>query len=305
MLTPRLDRAALVQKLATMGASAETLATLERDLADPGDSMASDRALRTVAKDYAAAAALAESGDPSAALALAKVLGQARDPLVVAHARYHLARVMLDADDPDGAASVLEEYLAESRGITTLDADAVFHFCLALARIPMAEDAARNFHAFLKLYPDSPERLIATAQQILAELESQFQNPLHGIADEMKGVERKIRKTDTGEKTQTRQKDIVETLTQLIEEMEKRERQGGGGSPSGNQQSGGPASESSAPPGPTRIGGLHSAGKVKDRWGMLKDRERNQILTELQTKLPDRYRSLLEDYYKKLNQGGR
>jgi hypothetical protein len=304
--TPRLDKDKLAEKLRALGASDTTLTQLRKDFENPFDSKASDRALRTVVPGYAAAMQKVDQSDPGSALALSQLLAANKDPLVAAHGRYWLGRVLLDGDDPEGAANVLIEFVRDSRGLTTLDADAVFHFCYALAQIPAPEDAILNFKAFLQLYDkESPERHLATAKQILAELEAQYQSPLHGLADNMKGVERKIRKTDTGEKTQTRQKDIVTKLDQLIEEIEKRENQGGGGAPNGNQQPNGPANQSALSPGPTRIGSLHGTGNLKDRWGMMKDEERKKILADVQRGLPDRYRDLLEQYYKKLNQGGR
>ncbi len=91
----------------------------------------------------------------------------------------------------------------------------------------------------------------------------------------------------------------------LIKQLEEKQQQGGDGAPKGNQPPAGPANRSEIQPGEGRIGKLHGSRGVKDRWGNMKSRDREKILSELQTKLPERYRSLLENYYKRLNKGGR
>ncbi len=115
----------------------------------------------------------------------------------------------------------------------------------------------------------------------------------------MKGVERRIRKTDTGDETQERQKSVMKKLAQIIEQIEEQEQQSSG-APSGLNRPSAPASRSGAPPGQTRIGNLNRNSGVVDRWGALKERDRDDIESDLQTKLPGHYRKMLEEYYKKL-----
>src|SRR5262245_47604716 len=84
---PRLDKQKLLDRLRTLGASESTLTTLTKDLENQSDSKASDRALRTISPEYAAAVAKAEAGDPGAAVALTQLIASKTDALVVAHAR--------------------------------------------------------------------------------------------------------------------------------------------------------------------------------------------------------------------------
>ena len=63
--------------------------------------------------------------------------------------------------------------------------------------------------------------------------------------------------------------------------------------------------ESKLPPGEGRVGQLHGSRGVKDKWGSMPDKDRKEILNELQTKLPERYRVLLENYFKRLNKPDR
>lgn len=290
--------------LAKRGAKPDLLETFRTEWKEGPDARITNRALRAVDTKYDKALALVEDGKPEGVLELTKYIALSEDPVARAHARYYLGRALLDEDDPEGAAMLLSDFILEDRGRTTLDGEAAFYYAYSLSLIPDVQLAIVNLKAFLELYPNSSERYRANAQQLLQELEAQWQSPLHALADEMKGAERKLRKERFGEPLQVQQLDIVEKLAKLIEEMEK-QQQGGGGSPSGNQIPGGPAGNSALPGGEGRIGKLHGSRGVKDRWGSMKDKDRAKILSELQTKLPERYRVLLENYYKRVNSGGK
>ncbi len=296
------DQAAFEKHAETLGATQDQLAAFRQEIEDGSAGPAADGLLRELNGEYDKAVGLAEDGEPRAALALTELLAATRDPYLRPHIRYHLGRVFLDADDPERSVVVLAEYLREDRNRTPLDAEVAYFYAHGLADIPVPERAARAFAEFLKLFPDAPERYVASATQQLAELEAQFDSPLHGIADVMKGVERKIRKTDTGEQTQDKQKSVMKELQKIIEEWEQKEKQSSG-APGGLNRPTAPASKSAAPEGATRIGNLNRVSGVADRWGQLQDRDREAIETDLQTKLPGHYRRMLEEYYKKLGTG--
>jgi hypothetical protein len=223
---------------------------------------------------------------------------EAQDPYVGAYASYHLGRLLLDADDPERAAEVFADFLREHKNLTPLDAEvAYFHGC-SLARIPAREAAGRSLADFLRFFPAAPERFRAAAQQLIAELAAQ-DTALHEIADSMKGVERRIRRTDTGEDTRKKQDEIVVELQQIIEELEKQEQSSGPGG--GNFNSSNPASRSAVREGGSRIGELEQVRGVVDRWGMMRDRDRRAIENDIQMKLDGRMRKLVEDYYRKLS----
>lgn len=296
------DRAAFESAARVLGASDEDIATFRSQCDAESEALASETLLRRVVTKYDLAVALAERGDPRAALELAALVSSNGNRVVTAHARYHLGRVFLDGNDPEKAAETFAELLRQDRNLTALDAEAAFFYASALADIPVPGSAARAFGDYLSLFPSAPERFRAVAAQRRAELEDQFQNPLHEIADDMKRVGREIDKTRTGTPTQETQASIVTRLEQIIEELEERERQSSG-SPSGSSQSNSPASNSAAPEGASRIGELHNVPGVKDRWDVYKDQDRKAIETDVQTRLPSHYRKLLEDYYDKLGRG--
>lgn len=283
------------------GASEAQLEAFRARVTEESAAAATEQLLQELHVDYAAAAQQAAAGEPIAALSLAKLLAATSDPFLKAHARYRLGRVFLDADDPDRAVDIFSEYLRESINRTPLDAEAVFYYAHALAAVPMPEDAVSVFAAFLQHFPNAPERFVAAAVQQRAELETQVDSPLHNIADIMKNCERRIRRTDTGKETQDRQQQVITQLEKIIEEIEKREKSGG--APGGNNPNN-PAKKSALPGGASKVGNLGKANTVVERWGLMKDRDREAIENDLQTKLPGRYRQLLQDYYKRLNAGG-
>lgn len=295
------DQAAFEAHAKTAGATDEQLAKFRAAVEEESAGAATDALLRMLSADYDEAVGLAEDGEPRAALSLAELLAKTKDPYLRAHTRYHLGRVFLDGDDPERAVEIHAAFLREDRNLTPLDDEVMYFYAHALAEIPMPVEALGAFRGFLQLFPAAPERYIASATQQKAELESQVDSPLHEIADVMKGVERRIKKTKTGDETQERQKAVMKKLAKIIEEMEQREKSGG--SPGGLGVPSAPAGNSAAPPGQTRIGNLNKASNVVDRWGDLQARDRDAIESELQTKLPGHYREMLEEYYKKLGTG--
>jgi tetratricopeptide (TPR) repeat protein len=245
---------------------------------------------------------VAEAADPAAALQLTKVLADSQDPVLQGHVRYHLARLFLDGDDPERAVEILNEHFDKSINRTALDAEAAFFYAQALAEIPAPEHAIPRFRAFLQWFPDASERFRATAQQRIGELSSQLDSRLHVLADGMKKTTRDLRKPKTDKPVQMEQEGFVEVLNELIELYEEREKQGSG-PPSGNGPSGAPANQSKLVEGEARIGSLEKHRTVADRWGDMKDKEREKIASDVNKTLPPQYRKMLEQYYRKLGAG--
>jgi TolA-binding protein len=296
------DRAAFEAHVRSLGADDARMTAFGEECEDTSVAIAADDLLRAVVPAFDTAVELAMDGDPRAALALAELVTATEDPFVRAHARYHLGRVFLDGNDPEKAVELFADFLREDRNRTPLDPEVAFFYATALAEVPAIDYAARAFEDYLLLFPDAPERMRALAAQRKAELEAQFQNPLHEIADVMKGVERDLEKSETGKPTQEKQGQIVTRLQEIIEELERREQQAAGAA-GGNSPSSSPAAQSALPTGASRVGSLGRVPGVADRWGDVKDRDREAIESEVQVKLPGRMRALIQDYYDKLGKG--
>lgn len=297
------DRAAYEAHAQQLGATAEQLAAFGQQIDQLGVGRAGDNLMRAINAGYDAAVKLSEAGDPKAALELSKVLAATEDKTLQGHVRYHLARVFLDGDDPERAVTVLNKYVKEDGNLTPLDDEVVYFYAQSLAEVPMAEEARNLFRAFLEWFPNASERYRATAQQRAQELDGQLDSALHQLADGMKKVGRDLKKQETGKPTQDRQKDFVVKLDELIEMYEEMEKKGGG-KPSGNGIPSGPANQSGLVEGEARIGSLEKRANVADRWGNMKDKDREKIESEVRNILPPESRKMLEEYYKKLGTGG-
>lgn len=289
-----------VTEATALGATAQQVEQFRANIDEYGLATAADMLVRAAVPAFGAAVTLQEDADPEAALALTKVLAAAEDsPLLRAHVRYHLAEVFLDSDDPERAVDVLGDYIRRDINHSPLDAEAAFYYAQALAEIPYPDLAIPRFRAFLQWFPEASERFRSAAHQQILELERQQESRLHHLADRMKKTRRDLKKKKTDKPIQIEQEKFVEELQELIEMYEEMERQAGG-PPSGNGPSSNPATQSGLPEGDGSVGNLNNRPTLADRWGDMKDRDREKIEAEVQNSLPPQYRKMLEQYYKKL-----
>lgn len=293
------DRAKFEAVARTLGATPAQMEQFGKDVADVGAARAADTLLRAAVPAFDAAVKQQEADDPTAALSLTKVLASTEVPALRAHVRYHLAQLFLASDDPDRAMDVLNDYLCFDINTSALDGEAAYYYAQSLAEIPLPDLALPRFRAFLKWFPDASERFRAVAHQRIAELEQQQDSKLHELADEMKKTKRDLKKQKTDKPVQVDQQHYIETLQELIEMYEQMEKQSSG-PPSGNGPSSAPASNSALPGGEASVGNLQKHATLADRWGDMKDRDRQKIEAQVQKDLPPQYRKMLEEYYKKL-----
>ena len=293
------DRARFEAAAKQLGANEVQLQTFATQIAELGLTRAADNLLRAAVPAFDAAVKRHEASDPAAALDLTKVLAAATDPLLQAHVRYHLARVFLDSDDPERAIQILNEYLKDNINRSPLDCEAAFFYAQSLAEIPRVDDAIPRFRAFLQWFPEASERFRSAAHQQVRELERQRESRLHQLADGMKKTTRDLKKQKTDKPVQFDQQKYLEELDQLIEMYEEMEKKSGG-PPSGNGPSSNPATQSALPDGDGSVGDLQKRPALADRWGDMKDRDREKIEAAVQKGLPPQYQKMLEEYYKKL-----
>jgi len=296
------DRARFEAQVQKLGATAEQVQAFGKQIEEFGVARAADQLVRAAVPAFGAAVKLQEANDPAAALELTKVLAATTDPLLQAHVRYHLAQVFLDSDDPERSVEVLSDYLRQNINQSALDAEAAFFYSQSLAEIPLPELAVPRFRAFLQWFPEASERFRSAAHQQILELERQQESRLHQLADGMKKTTRDLKKQKTDKPIQVDQEGYIQELQELIEMYEEMEKQSGG-PPSGNGPSSNPATQSALPEGEATVGTLNKKPTLADRWGDMKDRDREKIEAEVQNSLPPQYRKMLEHYYKKLGAG--
>ncbi len=237
------------------------------------------------------------------------------DPYLAAYASYRFGLCQMHRELYEAAAEALRGLLNDPqlRSKAGCDVDAAFYLAVALGQMREKEQALVAAKRFLEDYPDAPERYRSAMEQMLNELVQEWESPLYDLSGKMNHVGRAIESGETGAGTQGKQKEIVEILDALIKKAEDNEGKGGGGggggggTPRGNDQSQSPANQSKIAPGASRVGDLRPKERPKlgEKWGEMKDKERDEVLQALKEKLPERYRELLEQYHRQLAEGRR
>ncbi len=254
-----------------------------------------------------------------AAAAKLKPLVDSSDAYVAAHARYFLARGYSMAERYEQARPLVESVVEDYANRTLYLGEAMFLQGAAQAHTLQRKPAMRTLTRFVAAFPEAPERLRIGAQHLIDQMQAVEEGTISDVSDRMDYSRRKLSIEDTGDRTQTEQQRIVAMLDTLIEQAEQQENQnnqgggqgqqggqsspsGGGGAPQGNQAPSGPASQSTAPAGASRMGALHrvTRGDASDQWGQARQREREEVLNAIKARYPDRYRELVEQYYRSM-----
>ncbi len=251
-----------------------------------------------------------------AAIATLRRLAEAPDAYLAAHARYFLARTLVTQERYEEALPYLDRTLGDDADRTLYADEATFMKAVIQASLIQRKDAIATFKTFLEKFPKTPERLRIGAAVMIAQLEAIEDGKISDVQDRMDFSRRKLDLEKTDNPTQDQQTEIVALLDKLIKEAEEKEKSGGGGGgggsgqgqgngpPSGNGQSTSPANQSTLPTGAGGQGDLHatSRGTPGEEWGKLQDRKREEVLNALKTSFPDRYRELVEQYYRSMQE---
>jgi len=147
-----------------------------------------------------------------------------------------------------------------------------------------------------------PNRYRALAKLMEADIAPLKVDTLDEIARIMRNVHTRLEHGRAGKRVRKEEEDVVAKLDKIIEEMEK--QAGGGGGGGGGAGSG---NQPSSPMNDSNPGGGKGPGDVTSRdtgsrsgWGDLPPKEREAALTELSKDLPAHYRTLIEEYFRKL-----
>ncbi|MEZ0228614.1 MAG: tol-pal system YbgF family protein [Planctomycetota bacterium] len=252
-----------------------------------------------------------------------KLVARDSDPALRAHATYFLGRTHLNLDEFDKACECFEKVRGELANGTAWTDEATLYLGYAYARRPeLEEDKERLYKARAKscletlapldgskpVYGSSPERAKESASWLLKELMGEGSGPLLELARRMDTVEHSIDHEKTGRPTQKRQEAIISEIDRLIALMREKEQggdgKGGDGKKGGKSQkkgnAGNPRPKSILPEsgdaGPIRN---QKSGGSAD-WGAMNEKEREQALQLLKEKFPERYKEIVEQYYKSL-----
>jgi hypothetical protein len=100
---------------------------------------------------------------------------------------------------------------------------ASYYFFKAVAehKLRLKDEGLETVDRLLSSIPDAPERYVVVATLMKYEMKAWKDDDLGDIARRMDGIERRLDLARGGPETQKQQKEVVDRLTKMIEELEK------------------------------------------------------------------------------------
>lgn len=145
-----------------------------------------------------------------------------------------------------------------------------------------------------------PRRYAVMARLMLADMKRLEKDSLDEISRMMGDIKRRTGLNRSGSRVRKKEKDVINKLDKLIEELEEQQRQMQMAQSQGNMAPSSPADREQ------RLGGMGS-GDVRSKrqtdggqWGNMEPAERDAALAEMSKDLPPHYRSVIEEYFRKL-----
>jgi hypothetical protein len=154
-----------------------------------------------------------------------------------------------------------------------------------------------------------PQRYQIVAVLMLMDMQTWKDKDLGAIARKMSNIERRLELARGGPQTQKLQKEVIIRLDELIKELENKNPPRDGPSPP-DPKPGKPGDTRRPPDETPPPGGPGGTGKVfrqrfnnlRENWGSLPRRDREERLQELTRGMPPRYREAIENYFRNLTE---
>lgn len=160
-------------------------------------------------------------------------------------------------------------------------------------------------------FKDMPRRRQALVNMMMYDLENWKSDDLSDIERDMRNVANRLDKAKGGKKTQDIQKEVVAKLDKLIKEQEDKNNAAAAAAAAeaAKNMLPGQGGQSTTPAPDTIIMGGSGAGKVDEKqlrkvaetWGTLPPAARAKVVQEITRDLPEKYRPMIEEYFKALN----
>lgn len=170
--------------------------------------------------------ALVALGDEETATAIEalKKLAESKNAYLATEAKVYLARAYMMDEDFESAEPVLADLTGPQWADKSLGiGEAHFMLGVAQAGLLKREAAIETLGKFVAEYPNAPERLRVGALIRIDELTFIRPGSLADVEGRMNFSRRKLDLEDSGDPTQTEQKNIISMLDKLIKEAEKQE----------------------------------------------------------------------------------
>lgn len=216
-------------------------------------------------------------------------------PLVSANVRLWYARWLLTEEMYDEALELVDALRPDE----VVDPAALL-FCQAAANYRLLNKEAGNvaLGQLLEGAEAGPQRYIALARLMEADLRDVKEDSLNHIARRMDDVGRRLDLGRGGKKVRKIEDGIVESLDKLIKQIEDQQQAASSGS--------GNSTRSTKPAQDSRPMGGKGEGNVQKKnvgnssgWGDLPPKERDEALQHIGREFPSHYREAIEQYFRK------
>jgi tetratricopeptide (TPR) repeat protein len=302
----------------------EQVSKVRRQIAAGDNEEAQDlisRSLRALYPDFDRALRLLGDERTDRALGLLGKLQAGDDPYLAAYARFYAARAYAMQEKFELARPLLDRLTTADLNRTLHSGQAMFYRGVAQAETLDRRSAMTTLATFVRHYPDESERMVIGALHLLDELSYIQPGSMGDVQDRMDYSRRRLDIGKSDEPTRDEQGRIVAMIEKLIEqEQDKEDEQSNssGSGASGGMQSAGPgrggppsgadsdgnngANQSAVSPGQARIGRLHRVIRGDDSWGQAREHERQEVLNAIKARYPERYRQIIEQYYRSMQE---
>jgi tetratricopeptide (TPR) repeat protein len=172
---------------------------------------------------YAKAIDASDVDDIEQAAKLLTPFADSKDKYLAADAGFYLARTLMNHERYEEAITQLEALNGEMGEFSVHRSKAQYFIGVAQAGLLKNQEAVQSFMNFLSFNPDAPERLRVSAYRQVQQIQSIKEGKLDDVYQRMDYSRRRLTLKETGDQTQVEQDKIVNMLTKLIKEEEKKE----------------------------------------------------------------------------------
>lgn len=173
--------------------------------------------------NYGSAIESSDNEDVDAAVKQLGPLADANDKFLAADASFYLARMLMNNERFEEALPKLNALTKDLADFSVHKGSAEYFTGVAEAGLLKNQDAIKSFMNFLSNNPNAPERLRVSAYRQVQQLQSIKAGKLDDVYQRMDFSRRRLALKSTGAQTQIEQDKIVDMLTKLIKEEEKKE----------------------------------------------------------------------------------
>lgn len=191
--------------------------------AGPDDPDAVTEGLIQLYPKYSQAVESSDTESVEAAVELLSPLADSDDKFLAADASFYLARTLMNDERFEDAMPRLKQLVGDLSQFTAHQGSTQYFIGVAQAGLLQNDDAIQSFMQFLQFNPEAPERLRVSAWRQVQQLQSIQEGKLDDVHQRMDFSRRRLELIETDKVTQTEQDKIVNMLTKLIKEEEKKE----------------------------------------------------------------------------------